>query len=126
MSEKEELLENVNEYLTNAEKLEDSYNVAVTLYFKAIAVLVDLFILEKEGYIPSNHNERFRLLEEKYSLLYDILDKDFPVYQRSYREFLKNIISKFSKKNFDAISFGNVNYSKFSTELNLLKNIRRY
>ncbi len=85
MGEKEELIENIKEYLTSAEKLENSYNVAVTLYFKAIAVLIDLYIFEKEGYIPSNHNARFRLLEEKYGFLYDILDKDFPVYQRSYR-----------------------------------------
>jgi hypothetical protein len=123
MGEKEDLIENIKEYVAKAEESKiDSYNVAVTLYFKAIAVLIDLFIFEKEGYIPSNHqkndghlalkgevwnspsflgfskdyalkcvaltfenNERFRLLESKYLFLYKILDKDFPIYQRSYR-----------------------------------------
>lgn len=61
------------------------FNTAVTLYFKTIAVLVDLFLLKKEGFIPSNHSQRFRILEEKYSSLYFILDKDFPLYQQSYK-----------------------------------------
>lgn len=87
MAEKEILEENIREYLKEAEKAKKNlaYNSAVTLLFKALAVLIDLFILEKEGFIPSSHNERFRLLESKYSLLYKILDKDFPIYQRSYR-----------------------------------------
>lgn len=81
------LLENAREFLQEAKDAENnrSYNSAVTLYFKAIAVLVDLFILDKEGFIPSNHTERFRLLERKYLFLYRIMDKDFPIYQRSYR-----------------------------------------
>jgi len=81
------LLENAREFLKEAKKSVDdkSYNSAVTLYFKALAVLIDLFILKKEGFIPSNHNNRFRLLETKYPLLYKILDKNFPVYQQSYR-----------------------------------------
>ena len=81
------LLENAREFLKEAKKSVDhkSYNSAVTLYFKALAVLIDLFILKKEGFIPSNHNNRFRLLEIKYPLLYKILDKDFPVYQQSYK-----------------------------------------
>ena len=81
------LLENVNEFLKEAKKSVGgkSYNSAVTLYFKALAVLIDLFILKKEGFIPTNHKNRFKLLETKYPLLYKILDKDFPVYQQSYR-----------------------------------------
>lgn len=45
------LLENAKEYMKEAKqsKLNKSYNSAVTLYFKAIAVLSDLFILQKEG-----------------------------------------------------------------------------
>lgn len=82
-----ELLENIKEYLKQAKKSENEkcYNVAVTLYFKALAITSDLFILRKEGFIPSNHNERFRILETKYPFVYDILDKVFPLYQRSYR-----------------------------------------
>jgi len=87
MENKEILKQNIKEYLKEAEKAEKdfSYNSAATLYFKALAVLIDLFILEKEGFIPNNHNERFRLLELKYPLIYIILDKDFPIYQQSYR-----------------------------------------
>jgi len=104
MEEKEDLLQNVKEYLAKARESEnDSYNVAVTLYFKAIAVLIDLFILEKEGFIPSNHSERFRLLETKYNLLYRILDKDFPIYQRSYRTKLTEEHVKILKNDFETI-----------------------
>lgn len=107
--EKEEtfLLENINEFTKKAkEAKEDSaFNTAVTLYFKAIAVLIDLFLLRKEGVIPSNHTSRFRLLESKYPLLYSILDKDFPVYQQSYKlklgkeyaEVLENDLQKIIK-----------------------------
>jgi len=87
MSEKQDLLDNIREYLKKAEESmkDNAFNSASTLYFKAIAILMDLFILEREGYIPTNHNKRFRLLEDKYPELYKILDKDFPIYQGSYR-----------------------------------------
>ena len=88
MEEKEKfLIENAKEFLGKAKEADKdkAYNSAVTLYFKAIAVLIDLFILRKEGFIPSNHTERFRLLERKYPILYRIMDKDFPLYQKSYR-----------------------------------------
>lgn len=83
----ENLMENAKEFLREANKARErgSYNSSVTLYFKAIAVLTDLYILKKEGFIPSNHNERFRLLESKYLLLYRVMDKNFPIYQQSYR-----------------------------------------
>jgi len=82
-----ELIENINEFYTSAVKAEqeDKYNVSVTLFFKALAVLADLYIFKKQGKIPSSHSERFRILEEKYSDIYKILDKNFPFYQDSYR-----------------------------------------
>jgi len=103
--EEKELLENIKEYLKKAKEAEkdNSYNVAVTLYFKAIAVLVDLFIFKKEGFIPSNHNERFRLLEIKYPTLYNILDKDFPIYQHSYRIKLTKEHAKIFENDFKKI-----------------------
>lgn len=81
MDEQEKfLLENAREFLKKATEADNdkAYNSAVTLYFKAIAVLIDLFISRKEGFIPSNHTKR-------YPLLYRTLDKNFPIYQRSYR-----------------------------------------
>ncbi len=108
MSEEKDLIDNIKEYLAKARESEkdNSYNAAVTLYFKAIAVLVDLFLLRKEGFIPSNHNERFRLLENKYAALYRILDKDFPVYQNSYRTKLRKEHAKILENDFkEALEF---------------------
>lgn len=87
MDEREEILrENLKEYTDFAEKALDNkkYNSAVTLFFKAISAAVDLFILKKEGFVPSSHTNRFRIIEQKYTDIYNILDKDFPFYQDSY------------------------------------------
>lgn len=87
MDEREEILrDNLKEYMEFAEKALASkkYNSAVTLFFKAISAAVDLFILKKEGFVPSSHTNRFRIIEQKYPDIYDILDKDFPFYQNSY------------------------------------------
>ena len=89
MDEKEKnLLENFNEYFTSAiEALKKKkFNTATTLFFKAIAALCDLYILKKEGFIPSSHTQRFRILEEKYPKIYKIIDRDFPFYQESYTQ----------------------------------------
>jgi len=87
MGTEKELKENIKEFYESAlqSEKEKKFNVAVTLYFKTIAVLTDLYILQKEGKIPSNHSERFRILESKYPEIYKIIDKDFPFYQDSYR-----------------------------------------
>jgi len=97
---KEILEQNAREYYKNALDAEkkQEYNSAVTLFFKAIASLSDLFVLVKEGKMPSNHNERFRILESKYKEVYNILDKDFPFYQDSYRTRLNKEISEVLKE----------------------------
>jgi len=87
MNEKESILwENFEEYYTLGLDAfrKEKYNTATTLFFKAIAALCDLFILKKEGFVPSSHTNRFRVLEEKYSEIYNIADRDFPFYQESY------------------------------------------
>lgn len=80
-------IENAREYHRNALVAENKseYNTSVTLYFKAISALCDIYIFIKEGKTPSNHTERFRILELKYPEIYKIIDKDFPFYQDSYR-----------------------------------------
>ena len=90
MSQEEILIQNVREFVRGAKraKSDGSYNSATTLYFKALAVSIDLFILKKEGFIPSNHSERFKLLKQKYRTLYRIMDKDFPIYRMCIAEFL--------------------------------------
>ena len=87
MSGKQFLLENIKEFIkqANISNEDNSFNSAVTLFFKAIAVLIDLHILKKEGFIPKNHTERFLILKSKYPDIYKILNKDFPIYQQSYR-----------------------------------------
>ncbi|MBU0628477.1 MAG: hypothetical protein KKC75_04760 [Nanoarchaeota archaeon] len=87
MNEESLLLENIKEFVKEGKeaRLNKAYNSAVTLFFKALAVLCDLYILKKEGFIPKNHTERFEILKSKYSEIYKIMNKDFPVYQQSYR-----------------------------------------
>ena len=96
---KDILEQNAKEYYKNALEAEGKkeYNSAVTLFFKAIASLADLFVLVKEGKIPSNHTERFRILESKYKEVYNILDKDFPFYQNSYFQKLSKELAEVIK-----------------------------
>ncbi len=87
MSDKKEILtENFNEYFSLGMEALDKgkYNSATTLFFKALVALCDLYILKKEGLIPSSHTNRFRILEEKHPEIYKIVDRDFPFYQESY------------------------------------------
>ena len=75
MDEFENILEtNACEYYQNAIEAEKrrQYNSAVTLFFKAISALCDLYILRNEGRMPSNHSERFRILQLKYFKIYKI------------------------------------------------------
>lgn len=87
MDEREEILvENFEEYYSFAVQAYDNvkYNAATTLFFKAIVALCDLYIFRKEGFVPSSHSNRFRILEDKFPDVYAIADKDFPFYQDSY------------------------------------------
>lgn len=109
MATKEELLaNNVREYFSegNSALKRKSNNAAVSLFFKTLAVLADWVILQREGLIPKSHTDRFRILEEKYPEIYEILDKDFPSYQDSYSismtketaEAIKNDVQKIAEK----------------------------
>ena len=108
MDEREKILkDNFEEYFNLGLKAfnENKHNSATTLFFKAIVALCDLFLLKKEGRIPSSHSDRFRTIEEKYPEIYKILDRDFPFYQDSYTqkmdkesaELLKDDIGKIKK-----------------------------
>lgn len=82
------LQDNFAEYFTlGCYALEQKqFNSATTLFFKAIAAAIDLYLLKYEGKIPSSHSNRFRILQHKYPLLYTIADRDFPFYQDSYTQ----------------------------------------
>ena len=108
MNDKEKVLrDNFDEYYQLGLRAfsESKYNSATTLFFKAIVALCDLFLLKKEGRIPSSHSDRFRTIEESYPEIYKILDRDFPFYQDSYTkkmdkesaELLKDDIEKIKK-----------------------------
>lgn len=60
------------------------YKLAVTAYFKAITQISDLIISRKRGFSPSNHTERFRILEREFPLIYVSVDNIFKTYQDTY------------------------------------------
>jgi len=93
---KDDLISNAKEYFENAFSAQKrkQYNTSVTLFFKTISSLADLYIFNKENRIPSSHSERFRILQRKYPKIYEYLDKNFSFYQDSYRLKLNLEISK--------------------------------
>jgi hypothetical protein len=94
------LLENAKEYYRNAVSAEDrkEFNSSVTLFFKCISSLADLFVFRDSGKIPSSHTDRFRILEFKFPEIYKIVDINFPFYQGSYRSKLNLETSKMLRK----------------------------
>lgn len=80
------LEENLSEYLEQATQASQrkKYNAAATLFFKAICAAIDLYLLKTKNIVPSSHTERFRIVQQEYPEIYEILDKDFPFYQDSY------------------------------------------
>jgi len=43
-----------------------------------------LYIIQNTKNTPSSHTERFRIVQDKFPEIYNVLDKDFPFYQNSY------------------------------------------
>ncbi|ACS33134.1 hypothetical protein [Thermococcus gammatolerans] len=82
----DELKVNAQEYLEDADYLYNKghYNSALNLYFKALVAICDYIILRDTGKLPRNHTERFRILEEKYPDIYDIVDFHFNNYRKAY------------------------------------------
>jgi uncharacterized protein (UPF0332 family) len=60
------------------------YTSATILYFKTLFAIHDYILLEKIGYAPKDHNERFRLLENEFPEDYKILDEEFNTYRNTY------------------------------------------
>mgnify|MGYP001585599645 CR=1 FL=1 len=100
------LIENAEEYWRNALLAEQKkeFNTSVTLFFKTLSALADVYILRKEKRIPTSHTDRFRILETKYFDIYKILDKDFPFYQDSYRSKLDKETSDILKEDAKRLS----------------------
>ena len=83
----DEIKGNVSTFLKSADlvyKTGDCTSAAI-LYFKALFAALDCIILKKEGKVPNDHEERFRVLEQKFPYLYGVLDSIFRIYRATYR-----------------------------------------
>lgn len=82
----DDLLQSVREFLQSGsdEEAKTRYRSALTLYFKAIAVICDLVIYRKIRKIPGNHAERFRILEQQFPSVYVLVDRVFTYYTDTY------------------------------------------
>lgn len=100
------LRDNAKEYWKNAVAAEQKseFNTSVTLFFKTLSALSDIYILRKDNQLPSSHANRFRILETKYPEIYGIIDKDFPFYQDSYRSKLDKETSNILKEDVKKLS----------------------
>ena len=90
-SEEGILYQNIKKFINSADlvyKTED-YTSATILYFKALFAILDLIILKKEGRLPKDHSERFRMLEISHNELYIILDKTYEIYRNAYNMIIK-------------------------------------
>jgi len=105
----EEIRSNAYSLLNSADLVYNikDYTGATILYFKALFIMLDIIILEKEGKTPKDHSERFRILQINFPDLYDILDEYYSIYRDTYsskidketcdkiRENVKKIIKKY-------------------------------
>ena len=106
-NEKFEILEKTAKeyYQSGAEELlKNRNNSAVILFFKCIISLTDLFILKNKKITPSSHTERFRISQQNFPELYEILDKDFPFYQDSYNIIMSKELAKIMKNDAEKIA----------------------
>ena len=80
------LKENILRFFKSANLVykDKDFTSAAILYFKTLFAVLDLIIINDIGKSPKDHTERFRILESKYSELYAVLDKIFPVYRDTY------------------------------------------
>ena len=81
-----DLLENIKSFMKSAKLvyLSVDYTSAAVIYFKALFSVLDLLILNEKGFVPKDHSERFRVLEETHEDYYNWLDKNFEIYRNSY------------------------------------------
>ena len=82
----EELLKNANEFLDsgNDNFIKERYNVAVSDFFKTIAILSDYLIYTKIKSLPKNHNDRFHYLKLYFGDIYSHVSFLFKTYTNSY------------------------------------------
>ena len=59
-------------------------------YFKALFAVDDMALQEKLKHAPHDHNERFEMLKAHIPALYEITDRLFSTYRRTYTRELSN------------------------------------
>ena len=84
--QKKVLIESLMEFLESAHDDESKGRVksAITMYFKTIVESCDFLIFDKILKVPSNHNERFRVLEKYFPEIYKDVDYLFGIYRKTY------------------------------------------
>ena len=60
------------------------FTSATILYFKTWFAVHDFILLEKIGYAPKDHTERFRLLKKEFPEEYKLIDSEFNTYRSTY------------------------------------------
>ena len=60
------------------------YTSATILYFKTLFAIHDFILLQKIGYAPKDHSERFKLLKKEFLQSYKKLDQEFNTYRSTY------------------------------------------
>lgn len=104
---KGEILEKTaKEYFASAEDelRKGRYNSAVVLFFKSLVALADLYVLQKTGETPSSHTSRFRITQDKFPEVFDLLDKDFPFYQDSYVHIMTQELAEVIKNDAETLA----------------------
>ncbi len=66
------------------EMVKERYKNATILFSKAIFALCDLLLFSRLEKLPKNHSERFRLLEENFPEVYQVVDAIFGHYTDAY------------------------------------------
>lgn len=84
--QKKVLIEGLVEFLESAKEDEAKNRVksAITMYFKTLVESCDFLIFNKILKVPSNHNERFRILEKYFPEIYKEADYLFNIYRKTY------------------------------------------
>lgn len=76
-------------------------------YFKALFAVDDLALQEKLKHAPNDHNERFQMLKSHIPALYEITDRLFSTYRRTYtRELSKEELQIVREKVMEAFKNG--------------------
>jgi len=80
----------IKEFIISGKMAEDKglFISATDNYFKALVIAVDIQLYSTLSLVPKSHTERFRILEKENQELYNLIDKLFSIYRKSYRSII--------------------------------------